>query len=96
MNVNGQLETPFEAAVREVTEEIHYPDPKSAQYQTLDEKVLKEYVTYLECIFKGKESEYRRIGLFLVCLQDDITFFPKDQKEIKVRIHKCAQICCLD
>lgn len=81
---NGYYETPFKAAVREIKEEIHYWDSKSKQYCTLNEKFLKDSLTYLEYVSKDNEAKYRRIGLFVHCLQDDYEFFPKDFKEIDV------------
>ncbi len=85
MEPNGQWETPFETAVREANEEIHYLDSKSRQWCTININTLRKYVAYLECVFSSRQAAYRRIGLFVVCLEDDYQFHPKDRNEIDVR-----------
>lgn len=89
---DGEWENPFETAVREINEEIHYWDSASQMWCTLDQQLLKKYVTYLEHIFESKEGKYRRIGLFVICLENDLNFKPKHLVEINVCIFKYEKI----
>ena len=85
---NRQLEIPFETAVREVNEEICYLNIETQQWSSLKIEILRNYDKYLECTLKNK-ANYRRIGLFIVHLQEDWMFSVKDDKEIDV----CMKIC---
>lgn len=84
MTENGQWEAPFETAVREINEEIVYRNIQNKQWSSLDIKLLRTSDRYLDCTLNSEESEYRRIGLFLVYLPDDLEFSVKDEKEIDV------------
>jgi hypothetical protein len=98
MKVSGKWEEPFEGAVRELNEEVTYWDSEIQQWRTFDMQLLENYTAYLECVFKHRKAGYRRIGLFVVCLQHDLQVRCKDHTEVDhtevdVCTQNCVQIC---
>ena len=93
MKGNDQWEKPLETAIREINEEIIYWDSKYKLGCIFDEEFLKKYIAYLECALESRASKYRRIGLFIVCVEKDFECRPKDLREIDVCRYKYNQIC---